>query len=75
MLRDSTRLGAATAQKIVLNALTTAAMARYGRVHGDLMIDVVPANAKLRRRAAEIVSTITSASETEADSALRRLRR
>jgi N-acetylmuramic acid 6-phosphate etherase len=70
VLRGSTRLGAATAQKIVLNALTTAAMARYGRVHGDLMIDVVPANAKLRTRAAQIVSTITSASEADASSAL-----
>jgi N-acetylmuramic acid 6-phosphate etherase len=70
VLRGSTRLGAGTAQKIVLNALVTAAMARYGRVHGDLMIDLVPANAKLRRRAAQIVSTITSASEAEANSAL-----
>jgi N-acetylmuramic acid 6-phosphate etherase len=70
VLRGSTRLGAATAQKIVLNTLTTAAMTRYGRIHGDLMIDVVPANAKLRRRAAQIVSTITSASEAESTSAL-----
>jgi N-acetylmuramic acid 6-phosphate etherase len=70
VLRESTRLGAATAQKIVLDTLTTAAMARYGRIHGDLMIDVVPANAKLRRRAAQIVSTITSASEAESASAL-----
>jgi N-acetylmuramic acid 6-phosphate etherase len=70
VLRGSTRLGAATAQKIVLNTLTTAAMTRYGRIHGDLMIDVVPANAKLRRRAAQIVSTITSASEQESTSAL-----
>ncbi len=70
VLRGATRLGAGTAQKIALNTLVTAAMARYGRVHGDLMIDMVPANAKLRRRAAGIVATITSASEADARSAL-----
>ncbi len=40
VLRGSTRLTAGTAQKVALNALTTAAMVRLGRVHGDLMIDV-----------------------------------
>ena len=58
VLRGSTRLTAGTAQKIALNALTTAAMARLGRVHGDLMIDVQPANAKLRARLAGIVAEI-----------------
>jgi N-acetylmuramic acid 6-phosphate etherase len=57
-LRGSTRLGAGTAQKITLNTLTTAAMARAGRIHGDLMIDVVPANAKLRERLTGIVAEI-----------------
>jgi N-acetylmuramic acid 6-phosphate etherase len=59
VLRGSTRLTAGTAQKIALNALTTAAMARLGRVHGDLMIDVQPANAKLRARLAGIVAEIS----------------
>jgi N-acetylmuramic acid 6-phosphate etherase len=58
VLRGSTRLTAGTAQKIVLDALTTSAMARAGRVHGDLMIDVVAANAKLRERSAAIVAEI-----------------
>lgn len=58
VLRESTRMNAGTAQKLVLNALTTAAMARAGRVHGDLMVDVEPANAKLRDRAAAIVAEI-----------------
>jgi N-acetylmuramic acid 6-phosphate etherase len=58
VLRGSTRLTAGTAQKIVLNALTTSAMARAGRVHGDLMIDVVAANAKLRKRSVAIVAEI-----------------
>jgi N-acetylmuramic acid 6-phosphate etherase len=70
VLRDSTRLGAGTGQKIALNALTTAAMARYGRVHGDAMIDVVPANAKLRRRVEDIVTSITGAPTGDARSAL-----
>jgi N-acetylmuramic acid 6-phosphate etherase len=70
VLRGSTRLGAGTAQKIALNALTTAAMVRYGRVHGDLMIDMVAANAKLRGRAESIVSTITGAPGPAARSAL-----
>jgi N-acetylmuramic acid 6-phosphate etherase len=58
VLRGSTRLTAGTAQKIALNTVTTAAMARSGRVHGDLMIDMVAANAKLRDRAARIVAEI-----------------
>jgi N-acetylmuramic acid 6-phosphate etherase len=58
VLRGSTRLTAGTAQKVVLNALTTAAMVRLGRVHGDSMIDVETANAKLRQRAAGIVADI-----------------
>ena len=58
LLRGSTRLGAGTAQKVALNALTTAAMARLGRVHGDLMVDVVAANAKLQDRAAGVVAEV-----------------
>ncbi|SHM52279.1 N-acetylmuramic acid 6-phosphate etherase [Cryptosporangium aurantiacum] len=58
VLRGSTRLTAGTAQKLVLDALTTAAMVRLGRVHGDVMIDVVPANAKLRARSAGLVAEI-----------------
>ena len=58
LLRGSTRLGAGTAQKMALDALTTAAMARLGRVHGDLMVDVVAANAKLQDRAAAVVAEV-----------------
>lgn len=70
VLRGSTRLTAGTAQKIVLNTLTTAAMARAGRVHGDLMIDVVAANVKLRDRAAGIVAEIAGCTGDEAAAAL-----
>jgi N-acetylmuramic acid 6-phosphate etherase len=70
VLRGSTRLTAGTAQKVALNALTTAAMAAAGRVHGDLMIDVVPANAKLQDRLAGIVAEIAGCSAAEAAAAV-----
>jgi N-acetylmuramic acid 6-phosphate etherase len=70
VLRGSTRLTAGTAQKIALNTLTTAAMARAGRVHGDLMIDVVAANTKLRDRLVGIVAEIAGCSPADAAAAL-----
>lgn len=70
VLRGSTRLSAGTAQKVALNALTTAAMVRLGRVHGDLMIDVDAANAKLRQRAVGIVAEIADSSVDRAVEAL-----
>ncbi|MFN2562788.1 MAG: N-acetylmuramic acid 6-phosphate etherase [Jatrophihabitans sp.] len=70
VLRGSTRLTAGTAQKVALNTLTTAAMARAGRVHGDLMIDVVAGNAKLRERAMGIVAEIAGRSPADAAAAL-----
>ncbi len=54
-LTGSTRLLAGTAQKLVLNLLTTATMVRLGKVYGNLMVDVRATNAKLRDRAARIV--------------------
>ena len=71
-LRDSTRLAAGTAQKLILNALTTAAMIALGHVHGDLMIDVVPANAKLRDRVNRIVAEIAERPVDVARAALER---
>jgi N-acetylmuramic acid 6-phosphate etherase len=70
VLRESTRLTAGTAQKVALNALTTAAMVRFGRVHGDLMVDVEAANTKLRQRAAGIVADIVGCSQDAAAAAL-----
>ena len=70
VLRGSTRLSAGTAQKIALNALTTTAMNLLGRVHGDVMVDVVAANAKLRGRAAGIVAEIAACSDDKARAAL-----
>jgi N-acetylmuramic acid 6-phosphate etherase len=69
-LHGSTRLTAGTATKLALDALTTAAMVRFGRVHDDLMIDVVPANAKLRDRSAAQVARIAGGSAQTARVAL-----
>jgi N-acetylmuramic acid 6-phosphate etherase len=59
VVSGSTRLAAGTAQKLVLNTLTTATMIRLGRVHENHMIDVVAANDKLRRRIAGAVAAST----------------
>jgi N-acetylmuramic acid 6-phosphate etherase len=58
VLAGSTRLKAGTATKLVLNMLTTASMARLGRVYGDRMVDVEPRSAKLRARAARLVAEL-----------------
>lgn len=68
----STRLAAGTAQKLALNTLTTAAMVRAGRVHDRLMVDVVPANAKLVRRAADLVAEACGVPAEAAAAALER---
>jgi N-acetylmuramic acid 6-phosphate etherase len=66
----STRLAAGTAQKLVLNTLTTTAMIRLGHVYGRHMVDVVAANDKLRRRVAGIVADSTGCAEELAWQAL-----
>ena len=70
VLRGSTRLTAGSAQKVALDAITTAAMVRLGRVHGDVMIDVVAANAKLRDRSAGLVAEIAGCDPLAARAAL-----
>ncbi|MFN2129273.1 MAG: N-acetylmuramic acid 6-phosphate etherase, partial [Anaerolineae bacterium] len=54
VIAGSSRMKAGTAQKMVLNMLSTATMIRLGKVYGNLMVDVRPTNDKLRRRAARI---------------------
>ncbi len=56
LLTGSTRLKAGTAQKLVLNMLSTGVMVRLGKVYSNLMVDVQPTNAKLRERAVRIVA-------------------
>lgn len=70
VLTGSTRLKAGTAQKIVLNTLTTCAMAKTGKVYENMMINLSPTNEKLRRRVIRIVREILECTEEEAVSAL-----
>jgi N-acetylmuramic acid 6-phosphate etherase len=70
VLSGSTRLKAGTAQKVVLNVLSTAAMVRTGRSYGAWMVDVQASNHKLRLRAARILREATGVSDTAALEAL-----
>ena len=56
VVSGSTRLKAGTAQKMVLNMISTAVMIRLGKTYSNLMVDVQPTNAKLRQRARRIVA-------------------
>ncbi|MFH0962974.1 MAG: N-acetylmuramic acid 6-phosphate etherase [Planctomycetota bacterium] len=62
VVTGSTRMKAGTATKLVLNTLTTAAMVKLGKVYGNLMVDLVARNAKLRERSERIVMTVTGIS-------------
>src|SRR5712691_6662235 len=70
LLAGSTRLKAGTAQKLVLNTLSTVAMIRLGKTYGNLMVDVSPANEKLRGRVRRIVEEATGASADAVEQAL-----
>ncbi len=70
LIAGSTRLKAGTAQKLVLNMLSTLAMVRLGKTYGNLMVDVSAANEKLRERVRTIVRTATGAEPERADEAL-----
>jgi len=72
VVAGSTRLKAGTAQKLVLNMLSTLAMVQLGKVYGNLMVDVQTTNEKLRRRAVAIVAAATGAGEADARDALAR---
>jgi N-acetylmuramic acid 6-phosphate etherase len=69
-IAGSTRLKAGTAQKLVLNTVSTVAMIRLGKTFGNLMVDVAAANEKLRARVHRIVRTATGATSEEVDEAL-----
>jgi N-acetylmuramic acid 6-phosphate etherase len=70
VLSGSTRLGAGTAQKVLLNLFSTALMARLGAIYDNLMVNVRPENLKLRRRCVAIVSRIAGVGEAEAAAAI-----
>ena len=71
VLTGSTRLKAGTAQKMVLNMLSTAAMVRLGHAYENLMIDLTKTNRKLRDRARRILVEATGRSVSDAEHALR----
>ncbi|EOV0049531.1 N-acetylmuramic acid 6-phosphate etherase [Vibrio parahaemolyticus] len=70
VVTGSSRMKAGTAQKLVLNMLTTGAMIRSGKVFGNLMVDVEATNAKLIQRQTNIVVEATGSSKEEAERAL-----
>ncbi|WP_326689577.1 N-acetylmuramic acid 6-phosphate etherase [Streptomyces sp. NBC_01795] len=70
LLTGSTRLKAGTAQKLVLNMLSTITMIRLGKTYGNLMVDVRASNEKLRARSRRIVALATGAPDEEIEAAL-----
>ena len=70
LVAGSTRLKAGTAQKLVLNMLSTVSMIRLGKTYGNLMVDVAATNEKLRERVRAIVRVATGAEAGQADEAL-----
>jgi N-acetylmuramic acid 6-phosphate etherase len=72
VITGSSRLKAGTAQKMVLNMLTTCVMARLGLVTGNLMTRVAPSNQKLRDRAKGITAEVLGISEAEAETRLKK---
>jgi N-acetylmuramic acid 6-phosphate etherase len=71
ILTGSTRLKAGTAQKMVLNMLSTAAMTRLGHVYENLMIDVKPSNQKVSNRIVRILAEASGKSLSASEHALR----
>ena len=71
ILTGSTRLKSGTAEKMVLNMLSTATMVQLGKVYSNLMVDVIPDNSKLYDRIRRIVMSATNCDEATAESALK----
>ncbi|MDT4761634.1 N-acetylmuramic acid 6-phosphate etherase [Sphaerochaeta sp. PS] len=67
IITGSTRMKSGTAQKLVLNMITTAAMIRIGKVYNNLMVDLLPLNAKLVDRAKRLISEVTGCDRIEAE--------
>lgn len=66
VVTGSTRMKAGTAQKLVLNMISTTCMIKLGKVYTNLMVDVQPTNAKLEARACNIIKNITGIDEEQA---------
>lgn len=71
VVTGSTRMKAGTAQKMILNMISTGIMIRQGKVYGNVMIDVLPTNEKLVERAKRIISTVTGISKEQASHVLK----
>ncbi len=67
VIAGSTRMKAATAQKLILTMISTASMIKLGKVYGNLMVDLQPWSEKLRSRARKILALTTGLSPSEAD--------
>ena len=70
VLAGSTRLKAGTAQKLLLNTISTVTMIRLGRTYAGLMVGVLPGNEKLRERARRNVALASGAADERVDEAL-----
>jgi N-acetylmuramic acid 6-phosphate etherase len=70
VISGSTRMKAGTAQKLVLNTISTVTMVKLGKTFGNLMVEVQPSNEKLRARARTAVAIATSASEDDVAEAI-----
>lgn len=70
VLTGSTRMKAGTAQKLILNMISTATMVKLGKTYGNLMVDVNATNSKLKARAIRIVMQATECTSNEAQHAL-----
>ena len=71
VITGSTRMKAGTAQKMVLNMISTGAMVRLGKVYSNLMVDLRPTNSKLVVRAIRIICEVTGCSPFEAEAAFK----
>ena len=69
IVAGSTRLKSGTAQKLVLNMITTASMIRLGKVYNNLMVDLVPVNNKLIERSIRLIITATGCDRKTAEAA------
>jgi len=69
-ISGSTRMKAGTAQKLVLNTISTVTMVKLGKTFGELMVDVTPSNEKLRARARTAVALATDAPEEKVTAAM-----
>ncbi|WP_455381056.1 N-acetylmuramic acid 6-phosphate etherase [Salinispira pacifica] len=69
VVTGSTRMKAGTAQKLVLNMLTTASMIRLGKVYRNLMVDLTPVNRKLVERSKRLIRQATGCSRADAEAA------